>query len=88
MKPTQTRDQLMKQLVGDQCDEIKMLRAELEAANAQIEQLKGREKANADDLYSALMLVAKIREALGDDGRRMQDELLTYCRQLVKANKE
>lgn len=31
----------------------------------------------------ALYLVAQIREALGDNGQRMQDELLAYCRRLV-----
>ena len=30
----------------------------------------------------ALYLLARIREALGDNGARMQDELLEYCREL------
>jgi hypothetical protein len=32
---------------------------------------------------SALGLVARIRETLGDDGKRMQDELIEYCRELA-----
>ena len=31
----------------------------------------------------ALYFVAQIREALGDNGTRMQDELLAYCRELA-----
>ena len=34
---------------------------------------------------SCLDLVSRIREALGDNGVRMQSELLDYCRELVKA---
>ena len=30
----------------------------------------------------ALHLLARVREALGDNGTRMQDELLGYCREL------
>jgi hypothetical protein len=36
-----------------------------------------------DQEISALHLVAHIRQALGDDGRRMQDELQAHCRHLV-----
>ena len=36
----------------------------------------------------ALYLVAQIREALGDDGQRMQDELLDYCRKLKRISDE
>jgi hypothetical protein len=36
-----------------------------------------------DDMQAALSLVARIREALGDNGKRMQPELIEYCRQLV-----
>ena len=31
----------------------------------------------------ALYLLAQIREALGDNGKRMQPELIAYCRELV-----
>ena len=37
---------------------------------------------------AALDLVARIRQALGDDGRRMQDELIEWCRTLVQAEAE
>ncbi len=50
---------------------------------------KGREesaetirKLNAD-LVSALDLVARVRQAIGDHGQRMQPELLDYCRELA-----
>jgi hypothetical protein len=32
---------------------------------------------------AALLLLSHIRQALGDDGRRMQDELKDHCRQLA-----
>ena len=35
-----------------------------------------------EDFYSSLYLVARIREALGDNGLRMQDELIEYCKRL------
>jgi hypothetical protein len=35
-----------------------------------------------EDFYSSLYLVARIREALGDNGLRMQDELIEYCKTL------
>jgi hypothetical protein len=36
-----------------------------------------------DEQTGALYLVAQIREALGGNGTRMQDELITYCRNLA-----
>ena len=38
----------------------------------------------SEQQFSALMLVARIREALGDNGKRMQDELIEYCKELAK----
>lgn len=35
------------------------------------------------DAISALDLVSRIREALGDNGKRMQDELIEYCKKLA-----
>jgi hypothetical protein len=35
------------------------------------------------DQLSVLDLITQIREALGDDGKRMQDELIEYCRELA-----
>lgn len=37
---------------------------------------------------AALTLVSHIRQALGDNGRRMQDELIEHCRELAKAAAE
>ena len=36
-----------------------------------------------DDATAALDLVSRIRMALNDNGKRMQDELLIYCRELA-----
>ena len=36
------------------------------------------------DATAALDLVSRIRMALNDNGKRMQDELLAYCRELVE----
>lgn len=37
---------------------------------------------DTDDAASAFALLARIREAVGDDGKRMQDELIEYLRQM------
>ena len=42
----------------------------------------------AEDATGALHLLARIREALGDNGARMQDELLEYCAELRDAATE
>lgn len=39
-----------------------------------------------EDFYSSLYLVSRIREALGDNGLRMQDELIEYCKHLATLN--
>ena len=41
-----------------------------------------RDEARANEA-AALGLVSRIREALGDNGRHMQPELIAYCRELV-----
>ena len=45
--------------------------------------LEQQRNAAADDAAGALDLVSRLREALGDHGLRMQDELLKYCRELA-----
>jgi len=37
------------------------------------------------DATSLLFLLAQIREALGDNGKRMQNELVDYCRDLRRS---
>ena len=54
-----------------------------DAALDHYQTLEQQRDAAADDAAAALDLVSRIREALGDNGRRMQDELLDYCRQLA-----
>lgn len=62
--------------------------AELRAENARLTDEQARleaEKAEADaNQIAALDLVSRIRVALGDNGRRMQDELISYCAEAVK----
>ena len=41
-----------------------------------------------DPEVGALFLVAQIREAIGDNGKLMQDELLAYCRELAREHAE
>lgn len=43
---------------------------------------------DALDGTPALALVADIRAALGDNGKRMQDELVAYCKELSSTNAE
>lgn len=57
------------------------LETELAAAIA------AKERAEADAM-SALDLVSRIRQALGDDGKRMQDELIEWCRTLANTEKD
>lgn len=38
--------------------------------------------------YTCLMLLAEIREACGDNGKRMQPELVNYIRELYKIAKK
>ncbi len=45
------------------------------------------EQARKDNL-SAFDLLSRVRLALGDNGKRMQDELLAYCRGLITALKK
>ena len=50
-----------------------------------MEEAKESERKAGEDAFAALHLVSRIREALGDNGKRMQDELLAYCRELINA---
>lgn len=36
------------------------------------------------DNMSAFDLLSRVRMALGDNGKRMQDELIEYCRELAE----
>jgi len=54
------------------------------ALQVQIDDLKAAGRQARDDATAALDLVSRIRMALNDNGKRMQDELLAYCRELVE----
>ena len=53
------------------------------ALRAQVEDLKAAGRTARDDATSALDLLSRVRFALGDNGTRMQAELLEYCRELA-----
>lgn len=46
------------------------------------DELREAGRKSADEAISALDLLSRVRFALGDNGTRMQDELLDYCREL------
>ena len=56
-----------------------------EEALAQVEALKESGRKSADDAASALDLLSRVRFALGDNGTRMQSDLITYCAELRDA---
>lgn len=56
-------------------------RLEARSLRAKVDELQA-------DNTSSLALVADIRCALGDNGKRMQTELIEWCAELVKARKE
>jgi len=56
---------------------------EIESLRAQNDSLKAAGRKAADDATSALDLLSRVRFALGDNGTRMQGELVDYCRELA-----
>lgn len=71
------------------CSDGRRRIASLEVANtlaalrAQVEDLKSAGRTARDDATSALDLLSRVRFALGDNGTRMQGELMAYCRELA-----
>lgn len=57
----------------------------LDEALGSIQSLEARLEVEARTTWSLLSYLADLRFALGDDGRRMQDELLEYCRDLRRS---
>lgn len=53
-----------------------------ETENAEIAELWRKLASAREDATSALRLVTDIRFALGDDGKRMQPELIEWCKEL------
>ena len=62
-----------------------MSAATLAEALEAIQSLEARLEVEARTTWSLLSYLSDLRFALGDDGRRMQDELLEYCRDLRRA---
>ena len=56
---------------------------DIQVLRAQVDDLKTAGRQARDDATAALDLVSRIRMALNDNGKRMQDELLIYCRELA-----
>lgn len=63
----------------------KIMERTLEAAKVEIAGLKSSLAGAQQDNTSLLHLLARIREACGDNGKRMQDELIEYIRDLRRA---
>ena len=57
----------------------------LDEARESIQSMEARLEVEARTTWSLLSYLADLRFALGDDGRRMQDELVEYCRDLRSA---
>ena len=49
------------------------------------DELREAGRKSADEAAAALGLLSRVRFALGDNGKRMQDELLVYCAELRDA---
>lgn len=62
-----------------------MSAATLAEALEAIQSLEARLEVEARTTWSLLSYLSDLRFALGDNGRRMQDELLEYCRDLRRA---
>lgn len=62
-----------------------MSAATLAEALEAIQSLEARLEVEARTTWSLLSYLSDLRFALGDDGLRMQDELLEYCRDLRRA---
>lgn len=69
-------DKFMPSLAPEDAEALGKMLDDMEAEKA------ARRKA-ADDAAGALDLLSRVRFALGDNGTRMQDELLVYCRELA-----
>jgi len=63
-------------------DEISELRSIARRAPESVSSLQEQLDAARADSVSAFYLVALVREALGDDGKRMQDEFVEFCKAL------
>ena len=70
-------------LYVEECYEC--LREERDTLAAQVDDLKTAGRQARDDATAALDLVSRIRMALNDNGKRMQDELEAYLRGLKEA---
>ena len=65
------------------CGDLSEALHERDTLRAQVDGLKAAGRQARDDATAALDLVSRIRMALNDNGKRMQDELLIYCRELA-----
>lgn len=57
---------------------------ELERETAELAALKARLAETEEDAASYLKTIGLIREAVGDNGKRMLPELVEYCRELAQ----
>ena len=66
-------------------NDFETLKAEYDKRCIEIIYLKESARKSADEAASALDLLSRVRFALGDNGVRMQDELIAYCAELRDA---
>ena len=66
-------------------NDFETLKAEYEKRCIEIIYLKESARKSADEAASALDLLSRVRFALGDNGLRMQDELIAYCAEMRDA---
>lgn len=66
-------------------NDFETLKAEYDKRCIEIIYLKESARKSADEAASALDLLSRIRFALGDNGVRMQDELIAYCAEIRDA---
>lgn len=64
--------------------ELEYLRSETRKKNDEVEALQKKLEESRKNEMSLLDLLSRIRFALGDNGRRMQDELVDFCRELAE----
>ena len=71
-------------VLADLRQTVRTMHDDASALQVRVDDLKAAGRQARDEATAALDLVSRIRMALNDNGKRMQDELLAYCRELVE----
>ncbi len=67
-----------------EAEDAREIERDLNAARTELAALKARLAETEEDAASYLKTIGLIREAIGDNGKRMLPELVDYCRELAK----